>query len=188
MKRIESGKLSASRSQLPLIKTLSDGSWREALRQQPLSFFSSHFVSTLWPSRTLPLSLFAGVFFCHTPSLFSWTRVLVLCLRWRRGGCCCRARSLSFIPMKGTSQGSFFKRDVLTQPQHQPITELSRIAYNLLSFSLFCFILPSEGSSSLTCSQSGERINYPMVQHQSESIAELAQGLLNSGQPSIRSC
>lgn len=82
----------------------------------------------------------------------------------------------SSVPMKGTSQESLFRRDVLTQPQHQPITELSSIAYNLLSFSLFH-----------TCLQRGERINYPVVQHQSESIAEWAQGLLNSGQPSIRS-
>lgn len=154
---------------------------------------SSHLILSP-PRDRLVLSPFLSslVYFSVTQPPFSLKHVRSFCVCGGGEAAAAAEPDLchSSVPMKGTSQGSLFRRDVLTQPQHQPITELSSIAYNLLSFSLFCFILslPSEGSSPLTRSQSGERINYPMLQHQSESIAEWVQELLNSGQPSIRSC
>lgn len=42
----------------------------------------------------------------------------------------------SSVPMKATSQGSLFRRDVITRRQQQPITEVSRSPATLQPSSL----------------------------------------------------
>lgn len=63
---------------------------------------------------------------------------------------------------------------MLTQPQQQPITELSSITYNCLSLFHFIFSHPSEGSSS-THGRKHRNVNYPATRLQSERAAEAAE-------------
>lgn len=157
------------------------------LRQQPppLSLSSSHFVLTLWPSRTPPslspsLSICSCIFRSHNLSFLSHT-------------CgCCRARSPSFIsPHEGNITGISLQEgcaNTTTTPAHyravkhclQPSRSVSH-SFALSSATPARYLLPHMLAER-------RNINYPTVQLQSESIAEWAQGLLNSGQPSIRSC
>ena len=80
---------------------------------------------------------------------------------------------------------------MLTQPQHQPITELSSVASTTFSacLSLFRFILshPSEGSYTPHASRA-EKHKLPNDPAPITEHGRAGPGAANTGQPSIRSC
>lgn len=96
----------------------------------------------------------------------------------------------SSVPMKATSQGSLFRRDVITRRQQQPITDASRSPATLQPSSL-SLLYPRPRRRRILSSEprerERERIDYPTVRRQSQGIAEWAQGLLNPGQPTSSS-
>lgn len=188
MKRIESGKLTARHSPLLLIKTPADGRWIEAFETAASSSvsFCLHPMMVSHSSTCSP-----SLSFLVYPSITVLLTLEVLfCLWQRRGGCCCRARSLSFIsPHEGNITGISLQEgcaNTTTTPAHYRVVKrclqpsLQSHSFALTSATPVRDLLPHMRAD-------WRNINYPTVQLQSDSIAEWAQGLLNSGQPCIRS-